>query len=277
MNFRPMFLQLLVAALCVSACVARGGDGSATPNAAATAAGATAHDGSRPVTAADKPRLAAIGKLVEERLSGSSDGGTSVHVTSVRPMAMLGLYEVVTSDNKLVYTDDKVDYIISGHIYDLANMSDLTGERLEQINAIALDALPLDLAIKTVKGNGKRRMAVFSDTDCPFCRKLENEMANITDVTVYTFLFPIQSLHPSAPDHTRRIWCASDRLQAWNDYWKSNTLPEARDCDTSALDRILKLGADHHINGTPTLIFADGHVIPGAMPAAQLEKSLGPR
>lgn len=279
MTLRPFTLQLLVAALCVSACVAHGGSGSASPDkpSAGSNGNLLVAAADAPASPEDKARLAAIGKKVEERLSGTSEDGASVKVVSVRAMPMLGLFEVVTADNKLVYTDKDVGYVISGHIYDLQNMQDLTGERLEQINAIALDSLPLDLAIKTVKGNGKRRIAVFSDTDCPYCRKFESEMSNVTDVTIYTFLFPIQQLHPNAPDHTRRIWCASDRLQAWNDYWKRNALPEPRECDTSGLDRILKLGADHHINGTPTLIFADGHVIPGALPTAMLEKNLGPR
>jgi len=279
MTLRALPLQLLVAALCVSACIANGGGGSASPADQVAAADTRTAPIATDIAATpeDKARLAALGKKVEERLSGTSEEGSSVKVVSVRTMPMLGLFEVVTSDNKLIYTDKDASYVISGHIYDLKTMQDLTGDRLEQINAIALDSLPLDLAIKTVKGNGKRRMAVFSDTDCPFCRKFETEMANVTDVTIYTFLFPIQQLHPNAPDHTRRIWCANDRLKAWNDYWSRNALPEPRDCDTTGLDRILKLGTDHHINGTPTLIFGDGHVIPGAMPTAMLEKNLGPR
>lgn len=258
MTLRSLLPLILAAGLGLTACVASGGSDT-------------------PVAAAKDSRLETLGKLVEQRLGRNTEDGSSVHVVSVRPLGVLGLYEVVTEDHKLVYTDEKADYVMTGHIYDLKSMQDLTADRLEQISAIKPETLPLDLAIKTVKGNGKRLMVVFSDTDCPYCRKLETEMNNVTDVTVYTFLFPIEQLHPNAPEHSRRIWCAQDRLKAWNDYWNHNTLPEPRQCDASALDTILKLGRKNGIQATPTLIFADGRVIPGAMPTAQLEKALGPR
>jgi thiol:disulfide interchange protein DsbC len=226
--------------------------------------------------AQDPARNEAVRKLAQERLGHGAEDG-AVKIVSVRLTPYLGLFEIVTEDHKLVYTDEKVSYLVAGRIFDMKNLKDLTSDRLEEIAAIKLDSLPLELAIKSVKGNGKRKLVVFSDSDCPFCRKLENELANVTDVTVYTFLFPIQQLHPSAPEHSRRIWCSADRLKAWNEYWAKNTLPEARDCDVSGLDRILKVGKTNGIQATPTLVFADGHVIPGALPAAQLEHNLGPR
>jgi thiol:disulfide interchange protein DsbC len=227
-----------------------------------------------PAGAAD---IEAIRKLAQQRLSHSDEEGGNVSIKSVRATPYFGLYEIVTEDNKLVYTDENVNYLVSGRIYDMKTLKDLTAPRLEEITAIKFDSLPLDLAIKSVKGNGKRKLVVFSDSDCPFCRKLENELAAITDLTVYTFLFPIEQLHPSAPEHSRRIWCAPDRLKAWNEYWSKNAIPDARDCDTAGLDQILKLGRAHGIQATPTLVFADGHVIPGALPTAQLEKNLGSR
>lgn len=278
MNLIRSTLLPLALACWLAGCAANGThDG----NAGSGAAAAT-------TAKADPATLARIRAQVEKRLGhaatdadpdadAAAAGEDALKVASVRPMPMLGLYEVVTTDHKLIYTDEKVDYVISGHIYDLNTMNDITGERLEQITAIPLDSLPLELAIKTVKGNGKRQMVVFSDTDCPFCRRFEGELDKVTDVTVYTFLYPIAQLHPDAPEHTRRIWCAPDRVKAWKDYWTADVVPASPACDTGALDRILKLGTQHHINGTPTLVFADGHVVPGAMPAEMIEKSLGPR
>lgn len=221
--------------------------------------------------------LDALKKLVQQKLIQSGEDGQGIVITSVRPTPYAGLFEIVTEDHKLVYTDERAAYLFTGHIFEMKTFKDLTAERLEEITAIKFDSLPLDLAIKQVKGNGKRKVAVFSDSDCPFCKKLVNTMAPITDVTVYTFLYPIQSLHPNALDHSKRIWCASDRAKAWEDYWAKNALPEARKCDTSALDQIKKLGHQLGIEATPTLIFADGKVVPGAVPLEEIEKGLGAR
>ena len=222
--------------------------------------------------------LEAIRKAAQQKLSRAADDGSSVTITSVRPAPISGLFEVVTDDRALYYTDEPVNFlIINGSIIDMKAMKNLTAERVREITAIRFDTLPLDLAIKNVKGNGKRKVAVFSDSDCPFCKKLENELATITDVTVYTFLYPIAQLHPNAAEHSRRIWCASDRLKAWNDYWNKSTLPEARECDASGLEKIQKLGRSHGIQATPSLVFADGHMVPGAIPTAELERELGAR
>ena len=219
--------------------------------------------------------LETIRKLAQERLSKTSDDSTAIK--TIRQSAYPGLYELVTENHKVVYTDSTASFLFVGHLYDLKTARDLTAERIDEVTAIKFDSLPLELAIKQVKGNGKRRIAVFSDTDCPFCRKLETELAGITDVTVYTFLYPIQQLHPSAPEHSRRIWCAADRQKAWSEYWSHNAIPDARECDVTGLDKILKLGASHDIQATPTLVFGDGHVIPGALPMAQLERGLNAR
>lgn len=195
------------------------------------------------------------------------------NIESVNKTPYFGLYEVYL-DRELFYTDDKLDYFILGSIFDGKTLQNLSEERKRKLSAIKFDSLPLDLAIKIVKGNGKRKVAIFSDPYCPFCLRLEQDMVNVTDVTIYTFLYPIESLHPGATEKAKAIWCSSDRVKAWNDFMLKRSGPEAKSsCDTP-VDRIVAFGQKKGIRGTPTLIFADGQVIPGAIPAAQLEQIL---
>ena len=184
-----------------------------------------------------------------------------------------GLYEIY-ADGQLFYTDEAVSYFVVGDLIDAKSMKNLTDERMHTLTAISFDTLPLDLAIKTVKGNGKRKLAVFSDPDCPFCRRLEKEMVNVTDVTVYTFLYPIVSLHPNAAERAKAVWCSADRNKAWYDYMLKGIVPDNKDCPTP-IDTIAQLGQKHRINGTPTMIFVDGRVVPGAISAPEVEKYLG--
>ena len=194
-------------------------------------------------------------------------------IESVTKTPYFGLYEVYI-DRELFYTDDKVDYFILGSIFDGKTMQNLSEERKRKLSAIKFDTLPLDSAIKIVKGNGKRKVAIFSDPYCPFCERLEKDMVNVTDVTIYTFLYPIESLHPGATEKAKAIWCSPDRIKAWNDFMLKRSGPEAQSsCDTP-VDRIVEYGRSKGINGTPTVVFADGQVIPGAIPTAQLEQIL---
>jgi thiol:disulfide interchange protein DsbC len=211
--------------------------------------------------------VAEVKKAILERFQKLTPDAVTVTKTQ-----HLGLYEVYTSDKQLFYTDENVSYVFFGELIEAKSMKNLTEERMRVLTAIKFDSLPLDLALKTVKGNGKRRFAVFSDPDCPYCRRLEKELANVNDVTIYTFLYPIASLHPAAPERSRGIWCSADRVKAWDDYMLRNTAPDAKGCDVTGLDTVQKVGEKHKINGTPTLIFADGRVVPGALSADQLEK-----
>ena len=195
------------------------------------------------------------------------------NIESVTKTPYLGLYEVFM-EKQLLYTDEKVNYFFLGSVVDGKTMQNLTEERARKLSAIKFDSLPLDLAIKIVKGNGKRKVAIFSDPDCPFCQRLERDMVNVTDVTIYTFLYPIESLHPGATGKAKAIWCSPDRVKAWNNFMLKRSGPEAKtDCE-NPVDRIVEFGQSKGINGTPTLIFADGQVIPGAIPAARLEQIL---
>jgi thiol:disulfide interchange protein DsbC len=194
-------------------------------------------------------------------------------VQNVAKTPVKGIYEVIM-EGRLIYVDENADYLFVGNLVDAKSQRNLTEERMRQLLKVDFDALPLDLAIKIVKGNGKRRMAVFSDPDCPFCHKLEKDLQSVTNVTIYTFLYPIAGLHPAAGEKAKAIWCAPDRAKAWNDFMQQGKLPKGVACETP-IEKIAELGRKLRVTGTPTIIFADGRMVPGAVPAAQLEQLLG--
>jgi thiol:disulfide interchange protein DsbC len=200
--------------------------------------------------------------------------GEGAKVDNVRKAGALNLYEVQIGGD-ILYTDDKASHFIVGHLIDAKSRKDLTQERIDKLSQIKFSELPLDLAIKQVKGNGgngKRTIATFEDPNCTYCKKLAKELQGVTDVTVYTFLFPI--LSPDSIDKSKAIWCASDRAKAWTDYMVSGTSPAAGKCDTAALDKVMALAHKLNIRGTPAIFLADGSRVPGFMPAARLEEAM---
>jgi thiol:disulfide interchange protein DsbC len=194
-------------------------------------------------------------------------------ISSVKPTPYSGLFEVYL-DDQLVYTDAKAQYVITGDVIELKSRTNLTQARLNQLQAIKWDSLPLGSALKTVKGNGARKLAVFSDVDCPYCRKFEAELAKVDNITVYTFLYPIEGLHPKAVQMSRQIWCAPDRNKAWDEYITKRTVPDNDGKCANPVDATIALGQKLKVSGTPTLFFANGQRVPGMVPAAQLEKLL---
>ena len=194
-------------------------------------------------------------------------------VQSVTKLPYLNLYEIVV-EGEVLYADEKFEYVIDGSIISTKNMTNLTEQRKRKLSAIAFDELPLDLAFKRVKGNGERKMAVFSDPDCPYCKRVESDLAKLDNVTIYMFLYPIESLHPNAPDVSRRIWCSPDKIKAWDDYMQRKVQPGADGSCANPVDRIVEFGRKKAINGTPTLIFANGDRVPGAISADQIESYL---
>jgi thiol:disulfide interchange protein DsbC len=209
---------------------------------------------------------AAVKKLLEKKFPG-------INASHVVKSPYFGLYEIMAGD-QLIYTDAKVKYIIIGSVIDTDNRVNLSEEKLAKMRAIAWSALPLELAIKTVKGDGSRQLAVFADADCPYCRRLESEFKKIDNVTIYTFLYPIDQLHPDSNQKSKKIWCATDREKAWNEWIVDSKLPDNDGkCDTP-LATVAALGAKFHVSATPTIVFSNGHVVPGALPVAQLEHEL---
>lgn len=185
-----------------------------------------------------------------------------------------GLYEVVLNNGQLVYTDDKASFIIDGHIIDTASKKDVTQAKLNQLATIDFSTLPLADAIKTVRGNGKRVIATFEDPNCAYCHKLAKEMQGMTDVTIYTFLYPV--LGPDSVQKAKNIWCAKDRSTTWYGWMLQAKAPAAAaaDCDVSALVKNAALGEKLRVTGTPTIFLADGSRIGGFMPASELNKAI---
>lgn len=196
-------------------------------------------------------------------------------VDSVTKTPYAGLYEIFMG-GQIIYTDETMSFLIAeGHLVDPKTKKDITGARLEELNKIDFASLPLDKAIKMVKGNGKRKLVVFSDVDCPYCKRLErNELSNITDVTVYTFLYPIDQLHPDAKNKSKSIWCAKDREVAWNNWILHDKLPgNAKDCETP-IELVGDLARKYGVVSTPTLVFENGKRLLGAYPHKEIETRL---
>lgn len=193
----------------------------------------------------------------------------STRFGAVNPTPWPGVFEVVMGAN-LAYVDQSGQYFLFGHLYDMKSQRDLTAERKDTLARIDFDALPLDDAMKEVRGNGTRVLAIFSDPDCPYCQKLETDIRGLTNVTIYTFLMPLVSLHPAAHSKAVSVWCAKDRTAAWHaTMWRGESVPQA-DCP-HPVDRNVALGERLGINGTPTLIAADGRMLPGAASKEQIE------
>jgi len=190
-------------------------------------------------------------------------------VEQVNKSPIPGLYEVVTGDH-IFYTDKTAQYLIDGKMFDLKARQNLTEARERQLFAVDFNKLPLDLAVKRVKGNGSRKMAYFTDPNCGYCKKLEQELQNVTDVTLYLFLYP---MFEGSAEKVQGIWCSDDKAKAWDGLMLNNVQPAAGKCDVPSA-KVLALGKKLRVNGTPALIFTNGYVNPGYMPADALNKAL---
>ena len=175
----------------------------------------------------------------------------------------------------IFYTDAEGNFLIQGNLIDTRQRRNLTEERIEKLSAISFDALPLKDAFTIIRGNGKRKLAVFEDPNCGYCKRFERDLQKVDNVTIHMFLYPI--LGADSSDKSRNIWCSKDPAKTWAD-WMVRDQPVASaassSCDATALQRNVELGRKHKISGTPTLIFADGSRVPGAISAAQVEKHL---
>lgn len=196
-----------------------------------------------------------------------------VHVGQITKTPYGGLYEAVIN-GQIVYTDEKFSFlIVDGGLIDTRSKKDVTKERMQELMKIDFSMLPLDKAIKVVKGNGARKIAVFSDPDCPFCKRLEQEeLIKLDNVTIYTFLYPLEQLHPDAARKSSLIWCAPDRAEAWKNWVLNNQLPKSTaDCQ-APIEEVTELGISLGVNGTPTIFMSSGRRVQGAYPADELEK-----
>ena len=194
----------------------------------------------------------------------------AVHASGLIP----GWFEVVTPD-EILYTDADANHLLVGKLVDTHTKEDLTAKRLNALHAIDFQGLPFDLAVRIVRGNGSRKLAIFEDPLCPYCRQFEQNIGSLDDVTIDVFLFPLEELHPGATIKARAIWCADDRASAWNAWMHDRTEPRAADCKTDPLATLQTLGRKLKVYGTPTMFFADGHRKEGAISREELERELG--
>jgi thiol:disulfide interchange protein DsbC len=214
---------------------------------------------------------AQIRRVLEPKLAGAKIEGVS-------PAPLQGLWEVRVrmqdGEVQIFYTDAVAAYLVQGRIYDLREDRDLTEQRLRKLNAIRFDALPLDLAVRVQRGNGKRVLAMFSDPYCPACRNFERQLAQIDDITVYVFMYPV--IRPENVDHSRAVWCSPDRQKAWLELAASERakVPSASPGCPNPVDKVLELGRKLGVNSTPTLYFANGERFSGGLSAADLRSLL---
>lgn len=231
-------------------------------------------------SAADTPSLpadpaaTAMRQMLAQRYPNTKFG-------DIQRSAVPGLWEVWMGPN-VAYVTDEGRHFVFGHLYDMQTQTDLTAAKKEQVN-LRLEAakpklsfadLPLNDAIKTVRGNGRRKLAVFSDPHCPYCRDLEKELSQIDNVTVYTFMFPIASIHPEAASVAQSIWCAKDRPAAWKAFMATGKAPQPQRCTSAPIERNVELANKAGIGGTPYIIFANGDKAAGLLDAANLERRL---
>ena len=199
--------------------------------------------------------------------------GSRAKVDTVRATPIAGIYEI-SIGNDVVYTDTSARYLIQGEIVDLKTGVNLTEQRSNDLNRIRWADLPLNDAIKVVKGKGTRQLAVFVDPNCGFCKKLEKSFQQMDDVTIYNFLIPI--LSPDSLTKAQQIWCSADKATTWTNWMLNGQAPTGKtDCSTP-LERNLALAKKWGVNGTPAIFFTDGSRIAGAVPLAQIEKKLKP-
>ena len=195
-------------------------------------------------------------------------------IDEVRKSEIPGLYEVRVDGTEIFYTDAKADFLIEGSLIDTRTKRNLTEERVEKLTAIKFDSLPLKDAFTVVRGNGERKMAVFEDPNCGYCKRFERDLQKVDNVTIYMFLYPI--LGADSVEKSKAIWCAKERGAAWLD-WMLREQPAASatgGCDATALSRNVELGRKYKINGTPTLLFVNGSRVPGAVDAKKVEQML---
>src|SRR5208283_3483924 len=248
---QPNFRSLVLAACCLLLVSSAPAQDSAKPS---------------PAKNASVNEAAAVKAQLEMKFPGAA-------ISNVAKSPYFGLYEA-QFDDRMVYTDAKVTFVMVGAIFDANTKQNLTDARLRQLNRVSWDSLPLDLAFKRVKGNGTRKFAMFSDADCPYCKRIESEIKQLDDVTIYTFLFPIDQLHPDAARKSTLIWCAPDRAKAWDEYFEAGKLPDNDGQCATPIQETARLGERMRVGATPTLVFADGSVVPGAIPLAQLESEI---
>jgi len=217
-----------------------------------------------PFLAACFAALLVLPAQANETIRKVVEGKLNTKVDKITKTDYLGLYEVF-ADGQIFYTDEKATAFFLGTLIDAKTMHNVTGKRLFAL-------LPLELAIKQVRGNGKATLVTFEDPNCAYCKRLAKDLAKLKDATIYTFLIPI--LSEDSAEKSKAIWCAADKAKAWNDWMVDGKAPAGKKDCGAPMDKLLALGQQFQVTGTPTLLFADGSRVPGAIPLAQIEQKL---
>ena len=194
-------------------------------------------------------------------------------IDEVRRTPMPGLFELRVDGTEIYYTDVAGNFLLQGQLIDTRTQRNLTEDRQQKISAIDFKTLPIKDAITIVRGKGERKLAVFEDPNCGYCKRFERELQKADNITVYLFLYPI--LGKDSVEKSKTIWCAKDPGKTWQDWMVRDQAPAATSCDTAAIKRNVDFGQKMKITGTPTLVFSDGTRVPGAIELAQVEKMLG--
>ncbi|HQT25233.1 MAG TPA: DsbC family protein [Burkholderiales bacterium] len=199
----------------------------------------------------------------------------NVKIGKITKLPYQAIYQVVGNGYNVFYTDEKGQVGFFGNLVDLKEKKNLTKEEADKLRHVDLASLPLDDAFVRVKGNGKRRLVLFSDPDCPFCQELEGQLKNVTDVTIYTFLYPLTSIHPDSRRKAEQIWCSKDRAKSWDDWMlEKKELPSGHAACKTPIDENEALAEKLWITGTPGMIFGDGKLVPGVLNKSQIEAYL---
>jgi len=193
-------------------------------------------------------------------------------IDEVRRTPMPGLFELRVDGSDIYYTDATGQFLLQGQLIDTRTQRNLTEERIQKITAIDFKTLPIKDAITLVKGNGERKIAVFEDPNCGYCKRFEKELAKVDNLTIYLFLYPI--LGKDSVEKSKTIWCAKDPAKTWQDWMLRGQTPAAAQCDTAAIERNLEFGRKNRITGTPTTYTSQGNRVTGAVPISQIEKQL---
>jgi thiol:disulfide interchange protein DsbC len=208
----------------------------------------------------------------EERIKAEvKKNAPEASVESVRKITYGNLYELVVGGD-IYYTDDTGSFIIGGPLIDLKTKTNVTELRMRQVNAVKWSELPLDDAIKISRGNGSRKIAIFEDPNCGYCKRFERDLLGVTDITVYVFLYPI--LAADSVEKSKAVWCNVDKGKAWLDHMTKDAQITGETKCVTPIDKNLALGRAKHVAGTPTIIFENGERVPGAMTLADFEKKL---
>ncbi|MBC7779556.1 MAG: DsbC family protein [Proteobacteria bacterium] len=212
----------------------------------------------------------AIRKAIAEKFPNAK-------IESLSKTPFPGLLELVV-DGTLFYTDEKFTYVLDGSVIDTKSWTNVSQQRREDLEAkqqgpIAFKELPLDQAVKIVKGNGRRVIATFEDPNCGYCKQFHSQLTKLNDVTIYTFLYPIIS-PPDSVEKSRAVWCSKDRARAWDEVMTSGKIaPAAANCK-APIDEVLKLGQKYNVKSTPTIFLSDGQRLRGALPVEQLDQAI---